>query len=131
MKYKVFKAWFSGLYQWGWGRTTQTRDAWRTYLEGLADSDKIFWTYHRAKDTDYLVSNNGSIFMHPMDIVYVGHYSGASYRWEDGNKVEVHMDIEELKEILTELASACGGTVVFSEVVTGELPVPSLPPSGE
>jgi hypothetical protein len=62
-----------------------------------------------------------------MDVVYVGHSSTVTKRAnEKGEMVEVFPEVEELKEILTGAANACGGIVEFSDMVFGNIEDPRI-----
>lgn len=126
MRVIAFKARFSGMYQWGSGWTDITRDRWNGFFEGMAKSvQPVFWRYFKtggASDPQYLVSTSGSVYLHPMIVQYVGSSETVCTKGLTGE--EAFPEIDELKEILTAAANACGGRVEFSEVVRCEIDTP-------
>lgn len=131
MRVYVLKAKFTGLYEWGPGwLSSGIKDAWYDFFRSV---DRIirpsFWTYLEKNvftQTQYLVGTGGSIFLHPMDVCYVGHSCMVSKRLnERGVFEETAPEIDELKEILTGAANACGGIVEFSDVAFTEVNEPT------
>lgn len=126
------KARFTGLYAWGQGWLSgRIAETWNDYFRNL---DKIvkpsFWSYFERKNTfstsQHLVGTSGSVFLHPMDLSYVGHSNLVSTRINDrGIEEEIFPEIDELKEILTGAANACGGIVEFSNISAVEMAEPS------
>lgn len=105
-----FKGVFNGLYKWGEGWDVETRAKWKEYWK---NSKGIFWKYFNNKsvcdDIDYLVSNGGSIFLHPMSF-NGGLFSGGVLC----NGSYFNSQITELKKLCEECAKVCGGTFVLT-----------------
>ena len=112
-----FKGTFNGLYKWGKGWDMETRAMWKEYWRNVKG---VFWKYFNHKtayeDIDYLVTNGGSIFLHPMGfnggLFDCGVLCGGSY---------FGSEIEQLKRLCEECAKVCGGT--FTMETSEELPM--------
>ena len=113
MKLIIAKGTFHGIYKWGIGYVSQSAfSRWNSYWSSL---DAIFWHHFATKDCQYLVETGGSIYLHPMDFTLVLHKIGGSYRRDkNGNEYEIFPEIEELDEICSKCAEACGGTFEMS-----------------
>lgn len=129
----TMKARFSGLYTWGVGWNDDSiAKSWDDYFKNLEVLvDPSFWTFLDAGEqhlhAKYLVCTDGCVYLHPMEIIYVGHSSVTSYTIdENGRKIPTHPVVDELKKILAGAANACGGTVEFSEISTHEIPDPVM-----
>lgn len=108
----VVRGVFANIYQWGEGWDSETAKKWHDYLENYKG---IYWHYFRdskrMSGSDYLVSTDGSIFLHPMDFKCVlRSCGGRSPRGNDDDLEDYFGDtLEELQELCTELAEVCGG----------------------
>lgn len=119
-----FKAKFSGIYEWGVGwLSDEKRDAWRSFFRNL---DDIFWSYHTSGNSEYLVTTGGCIYLHPMDVELALHVIGRVHSCKDGIQTEIFPEIDHLKEILTGVADACGGSVEFSDAKVYSIPDPEF-----
>ena len=74
--------------------------------------------------SQHLVCASGSVYLHPLETSCVMQNSIISRKYVNGEWVEVFPEAEELMEILTGAANACGGIVEFSDITFGELPMP-------
>lgn len=113
MKLIIIKGTFHGIYEWGVGFVSQDAySRWNAYWLSL---DAIFWHHFATEDCQYLVGTGGSIYLHPMDFTLVLQKIGGSYRRDkNGNEYEIFPEIEELDEICSKCAEACGGTFEMS-----------------
>lgn len=100
---------FNNLYAWGSGWTSDKREKWDEYLENYKG---IFWKPFKRKGTWYLVGIQGSIYLHPMDFRTVLHSVGGCTPRGHNDDLEDYFgeELDELLELCTELAKACGGT---------------------
>lgn len=99
-KLVVVRGTFHNLYGWGtFWRSADTAKAWREAWENIKS---FMWHYKRIDDTDYLVSVQGSIYLHPMDFRTILHGCGCH--------TDDTYDCAELKRICEEVAEKCGGT---------------------
>lgn len=132
MRVVAMKARFTGLYEWGKGWIDKRmEETWYDYFSNLEYTvSPHFWSYFKRGKfipSHHLVSVDCNVFLHPLEVVYIGHSSIVTKRAnEKGDLVEVFPDIEELKEILTGAANACGGIVEFSDIVFGEMKDPMV-----
>lgn len=114
MKLIITKGTFHDIYKWGVGFVSQKAyNSWKNYWPSI---DTIFWHYFATdNDCQYLVETGGSIYLHPMDFTLVLQKIGGSYRRDkNGNEYEIFPEIEELDEICSKCAEACGGTFEMS-----------------
>lgn len=118
MRVYAIKARFSGMYEWGVGWLSgEQKKAWDEYFENLAQTKRpIFWGYYKRNSAQYLVSTGGSVYLHPMSVDAYLHGNVTTKEMKGGVWVEVFGDVDELKEILTGAAEACGGSVEFSQM---------------
>ena len=95
---------FNGIY--GWGKGFYTPEQAAQWKEALEEVDDIFWKLFVEKngygDTHYLVSTDGSIFLHPMDFRAVLHNCGCN--------TDDSFNCEALKKVCDKIAEHCGGT---------------------
>lgn len=95
---------FHDIYFWGKGfKDTETSLAWKKAVDEVKG---IHWSVHTEKhgygNVNYLVSTNGSIYLHPMDFTTVLHSCGVH--------TDDSFDCSELEEICKGIAEKCGGT---------------------
>ena len=110
-KLVVVKGIFHNIYEWGkCYRDADTAKAWHNAWNEIKS---ISWHHARLDDTEYLVSVQGSIYLHPMDFSAVLHGCGCH--------TSDTYDCAELKRICEEVAEKCGGT--FDLVVSKEIEV--------
>ena len=132
MRVYAMKAKFTGLYEWGTGWLAKgISDIWYYYFRNLDKTVKpSMWSYFErggVVPSQHLISVDGNVFLHPMDVCYLGKISIVTKRAnEKGEMVEVFPEVEELKEILTGAANACGGIVEFSDMVFGNIEDPRI-----
>lgn len=102
---------FAGIYAWGDGWSIEIADKWDKYLRNYHG---IFWRpippKHRM-DCWQLVSIGGSIYLHPMDFHAVLYSCGGRVLKGNNDMLEDYFgnSLEELEELCTGLAEACGG----------------------
>lgn len=111
----VVRGVFANIYQWGEGWDTETAQRWNDYLENYKG---IYWSYFRdgkrSYGTDYLVSTQGSIYLHPMDFRAVLHSCGGKSPRGNDDPLEDYFggELDELKRLCEGLAQACGGQFI-------------------
>lgn len=95
----LVKGTFGGIYEWGKGYLNGKGQLWR---EALADVKDIMWKVVTKDDHEYLLSVQGSIYLHPMDFRTVLHSCGchSADTFDCGN----------LLKICNKIAEHCGGT---------------------
>lgn len=99
-KIVVVKGTFNNIYFWGKGyRDLETANAWHNAWNEVKS---FLWHHARLDDTEYLVSVQGSIYLHPMDFRAVLHGCGCH--------TSDTYDCADLKRICEEVAEKCGGT---------------------
>lgn len=99
-KIVVVKGTFNNIYFWGKGyRDLETANAWHNAWDEIKS---VCWHHARLDDTEYLVSVQGSIYLHPMDFRAILHGCGCH--------TDDTYDCAELKKICEEVAKKCGGT---------------------
>lgn len=101
-KIVVIRGIFNNIYFWGKGyRDADTAKAWHNAWENIKS---ICWKHFREPfhNTEYLVSVQGSIYLHPMNFSAVLHGCGCH--------TSDTYDCAELKKICEEVAEKCGGT---------------------
>ena len=132
MRVYAMKAKFTGLYEWGTGWLAKgIADTWYDYFRDLEYTvEPSFWSYFErggAIKSQHLISVYSNVFLHPMDVCYLGESTIVTKRAnEKGEMVEVFPEVEELKEILTGASNACGGIVEFSDMVFGNIEDPRI-----
>ena len=131
MRAIAFKVRFAGLYEWGGGWISGSKaEAWNSWFENLDSAVKpSHWGYCRRDSgvvSQHLVCASGSVYLHPLEMSCVMQNSVISRKYVNGEWVEIYPEVEELKEILTGAANACGGIVEFSDITFGELPTPKF-----
>lgn len=132
MRVVAIKARFTGLYGWGKGwLDKRIKETWYDYFRNLEDTVKpSLWSYFErgeAIKSQHLISVDSNVFLHPMDVCYLGNSSIVTKSAnEKGEMVEVFPEVEELKDILTGAANACGGIVEFSDMVFGNIEEPII-----
>ena len=132
MRVYAMKAKFTGLYEWGTGwLSTKIADAWHSYFKEINKTGRFsFWKYFERGEfvpSQHLITVDGNVFLHPMDVCYLGNSSIVTKRAnEKGEMVEVFPEVEELKDILIGAANACGGIVEFSDMVFGNIEDPRI-----
>lgn len=99
---------FTNIYQWGKGWSKEKSDAWDNYLENYKG---CYWHPVKIRDIWYLVSTQGSIYLHPMDFNAVLKSTGGFSPKGNDDILEDYFgsQIDELKKICNELAKTCGG----------------------
>ena len=104
----VVRGVFTGIYQWGEGWDETVAWDWDTWLEQYKG---IFWKPVKIKGTWYLVGTHGSIYLHPMDFQTVLRSSGGCCPKGNDDMLEDYFgeELDELKELCTELAEHCDG----------------------
>jgi hypothetical protein len=122
---------FSGMYGWGVGWLSGWQSAaWNEWFENLEDTvHPSFWGYFKRNagiGSQHLVCASGSVYLHPMSMVCTITSTLTSKRMENGKWVIVYPEMEELKDILTGAANACGGTVEFSSISDVQIDVPDI-----
>ncbi len=110
-KIVVVKGTFHNIYE--WGKCYRDADTARAWHNAWNEVKSISWHHARLDDTEYLVSVQGSIYLHPMDFRAVLHGCGC-------NTSDTY-DCAELKRICEKVAEKCGGT--FDLVVSKEIEV--------
>ena len=131
MRAAVFKARFYGIYEWGRGwMSIEKQEAWDSWFGNLKSTmNPSFWSYFDSESftrAKYLVCSSGSVYLHPMDVSCIIHTSTVTKKLVNGVWKETFPELDELKEILTGVANACGGGVEFSDVTVGDLPDPKF-----
>lgn len=96
----VVKGTFNDIYYWGKGfRDSETSIRWN---KALSEVNSFLWTRFSDGKSNYLVSVQGSIFLHPMDFRAVLYSCGCH--------TDDTFDCGELLKICNEIAEKCGGT---------------------
>lgn len=93
---------FHGIYEWGKGWVSN--DVALKFKEAERNIKSYFWNLHESNDgmsSDYLLSTDGSVYLHPMNFDTVLHRCGSS---------EDSFSCGDLKRICEEIAEACGGS---------------------
>lgn len=99
-KLVVVKGTFNNIYFLGKGyRDLETANAWHNAWNEIKS---VFWHHARLDDTEYLVSVQGSIYLHPMDFRAILHGCGCH--------TDDTYDCADLKRVCEEVAKKCGGT---------------------
>ena len=102
----------TGIYEWGEGWSQETSRKWHFILDHLKT---IHWKYfkddHGTLGSDYLVSLQGCIYLHPEGFRTVLHSTGGCSPKGNDDVLEDYFGsyLDELKEILTLLTEATGG----------------------
>lgn len=111
----VVRGVFSNLYYWGEGWSRATKELWDDYLTNYKG---IYWKPVLIKDTWYLVSTQGSIFLHPMDFRAVLKSSGGKCPRGHDDDLEDYFggELDELATLCSELAERCGGKLATLQV---------------
>ena len=129
MKIVIAQARFSGLYEWGVGwLSAEKKEAWEKYFRELGDKS-AFWSHFETGEgslaSRYLVSTDGCVYLHPLDIDIVLHSDIESLViLPDGRTSETFPLLEDLKNILSEAANVCGGKAEFSDISVLEASIP-------
>ena len=99
---------FTNIYVWGEGWSKEKSNAWDNYLENYKG---CHWHPVKIHDIWYLVSTQGSIYLHPMDFNSILKSSGGCSPKGNEDMLEDYFGshIEELKDICSGLAEVCGG----------------------
>lgn len=87
-----------------WGKGWKDNETYRKFKEAERNIKSYFWNLHKSDDgmsSDYLVSVDGSVYLHPMDFSAVLHRCGSS---------EDSFACGDLKRICEEIAAYCGGS---------------------
>lgn len=97
------RVYFKGLYEWGEGWNTEAhikwREFWKNYRGGI-------WRYVRVDDEEHLISVSNNIYLHPYITEIVLQSNGVKT-----NGSYFDLDIKMLKELFTECAEYCGGSM--------------------
>ena len=110
-KIVVVKGTFHNIYE--WGKCYRDADTAKAWHNAWNEVKSFVWHHTRLDNTEYLVSVQGSIYLHPMDFSAVLHGCGCH--------TSDTYDCAELKRICEEVAEKCGGT--FDLEVSEEIEV--------
>jgi len=102
---------FAGIYAWGDGWDETTARKWNEFLENYKG---IYWSPRKVAGTWYLVGVQGSIFLHPMDFSTILKSCGGCSPRGHNDMLEDCFggELDELKELCSQLAEHCGGKFV-------------------